>query len=153
MDLSEELKKQAVARGLCTRWTQEWADATDPQGLIDKYKRGIDFVLKQGEWPSNDFIKENFDADLLADNLIFVDANLDIDHASNGIYILNGKCTGTIHFHDWAAATIYVRHTSDIRVVASDFAKVFVHVHDDAAIETDTSHAAAIKVYRHLADA
>ena len=88
-NLSETLKQQAISLGLCAKWTSEWADDSDQQTLIDKSGRGIDFSLAYN-WPSNDFIKANFDRDLLHKNLIFVDEHIDLDNAPSGVYIVNG---------------------------------------------------------------
>ena len=145
--LSDILKQEAVERNLCSQWTAEWADDSDQQALIDKYVRGIDFVIKQGEWPTNEFIKANFDRELLHDNLIFVDEDIDLKEAPNGVYILNGECSGVIRFNSWAAATVYVRHNSNVTIIADDFAKVFVRVYDEADAEVVELDEAVVKVY------
>ncbi len=145
-NLSEILKREAVERNLCAQWTAEWADNSDQQTLIDKFKKGIDFCLDR-DWPSNDFIKANFDRDLLNANLIFVDEYVDMDMSPSGIYILNGECSGRIRLAPWAAATIYVRHSSEITIVAEDFAKVFVRLYDEADAEVDSDESAVVKVY------
>lgn len=144
-NLSETLKQQAVDLGLCRPWTEAWGDC-DQQELIDKYKKGIDFCIDK-QYPSNEFIKANFDRDLLNANLIFVDEYLDFDMMPSGIYILNGECTGSIHFAPWTAATVYVRHTSHVRIIANDFAKVFVRLYDEAEVETEAEESAVVKVY------
>lgn len=144
-NLSTTLKKQAVALGLCKLWTEAWGDC-DQQELIDKFKKGIDFCLDKN-WPSSEFIKANFDRGLLNANLIFVDEYLDFHMMPNGIYVINGECSGTIRFASWAAATVYVRHSSRIRIEAADFAKIFVRVYDDAEVETSSGESAKIKVY------
>lgn len=145
-NLSETLKQQAVSLGLCKPWTEAWTDNCDQQELIDKYKKGIDFCLER-DWPSTEFIKINFDRDLLNANLIFVDEYVDMDMAPSGIYILNGECTGRIRFAPWVAATIYVRHSSKLTIVAEDFAKVFVRLYDEAEVEVDSDESAVVKVY------
>lgn len=145
-NLSDILKKEAIERDLCAQWTAEWADNSDQQTLIDKYKKGIDFCLDR-DWPSNDFIKANFERDLLNANLIFVDEYVDMDMAPSGIYILNGGCSGRIRLAPWAAATFYLRHNSKITIVADDFAKVFVRLYDEADVEVDSDESAVVKVY------
>lgn len=145
-NLSETLKQQAVNLGLCKPWTEAWTDNCDQQELIDKYKKGIDFCLDR-DWPSNDFIKANFDRDLLNANLIFVDEYVDMDMAPSGIYILNGECSGTIRFQQWAAATIYVRHNSKVNIVASDFAKIFVRIYDEAQTVYEVKENAVVRIY------
>lgn len=145
-NLSDILKSEAVERDLCAQWTAEWADDSSQQELIEKYKRGLDFIIKQGEWPSNGFIKANFDRDLLNANLIFVDEYVDIDMAQSGIYVLNGDCHGRLSFAPWAAATVYLRHNSKVTIAASDFAKVFVRLYDRAEAETESDEGAFVRV-------
>ena len=147
-NLSETLKQQAVDLGLCRPWTEAWGDC-DQQELIDKYKKGIDFCIDK-QYPSNEFIKANFDRDLLNANLIFVDEYLDFDMMPSGIYILNGECSGSIRFAPWTAATIYVRHKSNVTIIADDFAKVFVRLYDAADAETEAEVCAVVRVYDRM---
>lgn len=144
-NLSETLKQQAVDLGLCHPWTEAWGDC-DQQELIDKYKKGIDFCIDK-QYPSNEFIKANFDRALLNANLIFVDEHIRLDDAPSGIYILNGECSGSIRFAPWTAATVYVRHTSNVRIIAGDFAKVFVRLYDEAEVKTEAEESAVVRVY------
>ena len=130
---------------MCRPWTEAWGDC-DQQELIDKYKKGIDFCIDK-QYPSNEFIKANFDHDLLNANLIFVDEYLDFDMMPSGIYILNGECSGSIRFAPWTAATVYVRHKSNVTIIADDFAKVFVRVYDEADAEVVELDEAVIKMY------
>lgn len=143
--LSETLKQQAVDLGLCRPWTEAWGDC-DQQELIDKFIKGIDFCLERN-WPTPEFIKANFNRDLLHTNLIFVDEHIDLKDAPSGIYVLNGECTGTLWFNSWDMATIYVRHGSKVTIVADDFAKVFVRLYDEAEAEVVELDDAVVKVY------
>ena len=144
-NLSETLKQQAVDLGLCRPWTEAWGDC-DQQKLIDKFVKGIDFCLERN-WPTPEFINENFDRALLNANLIFVDEHIRIDNARSGIYILNGECSGSIRFAPWTAATVYVRHTSNVRIIAGDFAKVFVRLYDEAEVEISQEEGSVAKIY------
>ena len=144
-NLSETLKQQAVDLGLCRPWTEAWGDC-DQQELIEKFVKGIDFCLERN-WPALESIKANFDRALLNANLIFVDEHISLDDAPSGIYILNGECSGTIRFAPWTAATVYVRHTSNVKIIAGDFAKVFVRLYDEAEVGTEAEESAVVKVY------
>lgn len=145
-NLSDTLKQQAVNLGLCHKWTEAWADNSDQQELINKFVKGLDFCLER-DWPSTEFIKANFDRDLLNSNLIFVDEYVDMDMAPSGIYILNGECSGRIRLAPWTAATIYLRHNSKITIVAEDFSKVFIRLYDESDVEVDSDESAVVKVY------
>lgn len=144
--LNEELRNRAIDCGLCAKWQSEWDSDRTPQELIDMWKRGIDFGIAHN-FPSNDFIKTNFDRTLLHQNLIFVDEHIDIECAPNGVYVLNGECSGTLHFREWAAATVYVRHTSKVSVIAEDFAKVFVRLYDGGEADICDIGNAVVKTY------
>lgn len=144
-NLSETLKQQAISLGLCQQWRRQWGEC-DQQELIDKFKKGIDFCI-ENQYPANEFIKENFDRSLLHENLIFVDEHINIGYAPSGVYILNGECSGTLHFREWAAATVYVRHTSKVSIIAEDFAKVFVRLYDEGETDIYDVGDAVVKVY------
>ena len=143
-NLSEILKQQAVSLGLCKQWTEAWGDP-DQQQLIDKFKAGLDFCLDRN-WPTPDFIRANFDREMLTENLIYVDEHLGLNDAPSGIYVLNGECTGTLHFRSWTAATVSVRHTSNVSIIAEDFAKVFVRVYDEAEVNVCDVGDAVVKI-------
>lgn len=144
--LSEQLRQQARKHGLCDLWYREWSiDCTD-QDLIDKFKKGIDFCIEH-DWPSIDLMKRHFDADLLHRNLIYVDETVYLPDAPNGVYVLNGACTGVLQFKGFAAATVYVRHESSVTVVAEDFAKVFVRVYDEGEADVCDVGDAVVRVY------
>lgn len=144
--LNAELRQQAVDFGLCAKWRGDWKSDKSQQELIDMWKKGIDFAIIH-DYPSIDFIKANFDRKLLNRNLIFVDESIEIRNAPSGIYVINGECSGTLWFNSWAAATVYVRHNSNVRIIADDFAKVFVRLYDDAAADVIELDGAVIKVY------
>lgn len=143
-NVREKLILEAERLGACRKGLRN-LPLTIP-GIVQRWKENIDFALEK-DFPSVDFIKENFDAKLLRDNLVYVDEHLNIEDAPNGVYMLNGNCTGTIHFRQWAAATVYVRHTSEITVIAEDFAKVFIRLYDDADANVVDLGDARVKVY------
>lgn len=144
--LNTELRQQAVDFGLCDKWRGDWKSDKNQQELIDMWKKGIDFAIIH-DYPSIDFIKANFDRELLNRNLVFVDESIEIKNAPSGIYVINGECSGTLWFNSWAAATVYVRHNSNVRIIADDFAKVFVRLYDDASADVIELDGAVIKVY------
>lgn len=144
--LNSDLRDRAVSLGLCAKWQRMWETDKTPQELIDMWKRGIDFGLEH-DYPSTEFIKANFAPTLLHENLIFVDEYINIGNAPNGVYIINGECSGTLRFRDWAVATVYVRHTSSVSIIAEDCAKVFVRIYDDADASVCEVGDAVVKVH------
>lgn len=148
-DLSKTLLNQAVSLGLCTQWTGQWGEP-DQQELIDKYLHGIDFAIKHN-YPTNTFIKENFDKDILHKNGIFVDEDVQKRNIPQ-IAVLNGNCKGTLLFDGFSVCDVYVRHDSEITIDCSQFCKVFVNVYDRAKINVIQKDIASVYVYIHGED-
>lgn len=144
--LNSELRSEAVRMGLCAAWQRDWMSDKSQQELIEMWKRGLDFGILH-DYPSTDFIKDNFDRALLNRNLVFVDEYIRMNDAPSGIYVINGNCTGLIEFAPWSVATVYVRHTSVLKIVAGPFAKVFVRVYDVARIEATEGDSSMIRTY------
>lgn len=145
-NLSEYLKGEAASLHACGKAMRQWPSDGDEQGLVDLWKRNIDFAI-DNDFPSTEFIKANFDRGLLNRNLVYVDEYIDIDNAPNGIYVLNGECSGVMRFGQWSAAEIYLRHGSKVRIEAGGFAKIFVRLYDDASVEYDAEEGAVVRVY------
>ena len=144
--LNEELRNRAIECGLCAKWQTEWDSNRTPQELIEMWKRGIDFGIAH-DFPSNDFIKSNFDRTLLHKNLIFVDEYLNLEDAPSGVYVINGNCRGTLRFRDWNVATIYLRHNSEINIIAEGESKVFVKQYDYSMVAICELEEAVVRVY------
>lgn len=145
-ELNNDLRAKAIKLNLCQQWQSDWADNKTPQELIEMYKRGIDFGIAN-QYPSNEYIKANFDRGLLNQNLVFVDEDIDLTDAPSGVYILNGECSGTIHIAPWSVATLYLRHYSNVQIEAGDFARVFIRLYDDSDATVSAAENAIIKVY------
>lgn len=144
--LSDILKREATEHHACKKALRAWPEDGDTQKLIDLWKANLDFAIESG-FPATDSIKANFDPELLHANLIFVDEDIDLKDAPSGIYVLNGGCSGTIRFGQWAAATVYVRHSSNVVILAGDFSKVFVRLYDEAEADILGMDEAVVKVY------
>lgn len=116
---------------LCKQWTEEWADDTDIDSLLKKYVRGFDFCV-QNDYPPLDFIRKNFDKEVLHKHNIYVDEEVNIPFAKSGYYIFLGDCTGSIEASGFCAVTIYLRHNSKINVISKSAARVFVTFYEQS---------------------
>lgn len=144
--LSETLKDKAIRLGLCDEWTSQWG-MPDKQGLIDKYIHGIDFCIKH-DYPSIEFIKRNFEKDLLHENNIFVDEDVQSRNLKC-VAVLNGGCTGTLLFDGYSTCTVYARHNSNVTIDCSYMSKVFIHVYDRAKVKALQSQCASVYILTH----
>lgn len=145
-ELSKTLLNKAKVCGLCEEWTNAWGKP-DKQGLINKWMQGIDFAIKNN-YPSLDFIKQNFEKELLHKNNIYVDEDVhcrSIKHKS----VLCGKCNGLMMFDGFDCCNIFVRHDSFVTIDCRQMSKVFISVYDNAKVKVLQYDTASVYVYLH----
>ena len=130
-ELNIALREMARMQGLCDQWFNEWGDDDTLDDCLDRYIRGFDFVQER-DWPPLEFIRKHFDKELLHKHNIYLDEKVAIDHAYSGFYVFLGDCTGYISADGFCAATIYLRHNSNIRVTSVGAARVFLHYFDNS---------------------
>lgn len=149
--LNSELRSQAINLGLCKQWQSLWTSDFDKDELIDMYKRGIDFSIAN-DWPSREFIRNNFSTLKLAKNGVYLDQRLDFKDGNalgHGIYVLLGDSSGTLKFDDWVAATVYLRHDSKVKILAGEHAKIFVRLYGNAnvTVHEDSAPTSRVKIF------
>lgn len=104
--LSAKMKSEAVGLGLCQQWTDEWADGTSKDELVEKFVRGIDFCIEHN-FPSCEVIRKEF-GDVIHDHGVYVDENVLADDKPT--VILNGECVAGLTYSGKSCGDIYVRH-------------------------------------------
>lgn len=129
--LNKILRKKAVEHGLCEEWQKRWSRDLSYRELLGLFIEGFDFSLKE-DWLDYDFCKEAFPEEELHAMNIFINEKVNIDADKSGYYTFLGNCEGLLTVNGFLAVTVYVRHNSNIRVVATDGARVIVRVYDDA---------------------
>ncbi len=149
-NLSLALKESARAHGMCDRWNSKWKGDETQDALIDMMYRGMDFCLTH-HWPSNAFIKENFDPDTLRRRGVFVD---DIYSAVNPRESLAlGTSAVTLRFNGWSLGFVYARDEASVMITAKNCSNVFVHAFDKCFIDVNSiSDRAEVVVFKHSED-
>lgn len=145
-ELNITLREMARMQGLCDQWYSEWKDDDTLDDCLERYIRGFDFVQER-DWPPLEFIRKHFDKELLHRYHIYIDEEVNIDNAQNGFYVFLGNCTGYISAAGFCAATIYLRHNSNIRVSAVGAARVFLHYFDNSDGVALNLHGGHIRKY------
>lgn len=129
--LNKILRKSAIDHGLCGEWQQRWKRDLSYRELLGLFIEGFDFSLKE-DWLDYDFCKEAFPEEELHAMKIYINEDVSIEADKSGYYTFLGNCSGTLTVKGYLALTVYVRHTSNIKVVAVDGAKVLTRVYDKA---------------------
>lgn len=144
--LNEEIMSGAKACGICEEWYDMMKDA-DKDGLLDMYKRGIDFVIKHS-FPENSYLLSHSTDEIRHKHLIFIDETVP-EGGENGTYVFNGTCRGQISFDRYSASTLHIRDNSQVVISAKGLSKVFINVYDHSRVEIIQEDAAKVFVYFH----
>lgn len=144
--IGKKLKLQAESLGACEKGLDS-LEKLNEQELINRYVHFIDFVLEKN-FPSNEFIKENFDKALLAHNNIYVDAEFERRNARQ-VVVVQGKSKGVLLYDGMTCADVYVRHDSEVTIDCSRLSKVFISVYDNAKVNVTQRDGASVYVYLH----
>lgn len=145
-EISNVLRQLGRMQGMCDDFYRNWKYSIGE--LLEMYKRGQDFCIEH-DYPPLDFIRENFDRKVLAGHGIYVDEELDLEITRSGVYIFLGDCSGRVHFKEWCAADVYLRHGSDIEIESSDMAKVYISLYDGSNVRGRFAQGYTARLYDH----
>lgn len=145
-NLGKVIKSQAEMLGACEKGLDR-IEGLNEQELINRYIHFIDFALEHN-FPSNEFIKENFDKSLLEHNNIYVDAVFERRNARQ-VVVVQGSSIGTLLFDGYTTSDVYVRHGSVVTIDCSRMSKIFISVYDNAHVKVTQRDGASVYVYLH----
>lgn len=145
-NLGKKLKLQAESLGACEKGLDN-LEKLNEQELVNRYIHFIDFAIDMN-WPSNEFIKSNFDQELLHKNNVYVDEFVERRNARQ-VVVVQGRCTGNLLYDGMTCADVYVRHESEVTIDCSRLSKVFISVYDNAKVKVVQRDGASVYVYLH----
>jgi hypothetical protein len=145
-NIGKQLKSQAESLGACEKGLNG-LDRLNEQELINRYVHFIDFVI-ENNFPSNEFIKDNFDKSLLEHNNIYVDAEFERRNARQ-VVVIQGESKGVLLFDGMTTSDVYIRHDSEVTIDCSRLSKIFISVYDNAKIHVTQRDGASVYVYLH----
>ncbi len=145
MNLSKELARQAKAKGICTPWHNELLKLQNKEAMVKMYLKGIDFCLANN-YPPNDFIREHFKG-VMEEQGVFLDDSIKVVNMPKCVCL--GTTCGSIEAAGYEVCEIYVKHNSELNVIAKDNAFVMIDIYDDAIISVYASDRAKVCVNHH----
>jgi len=147
--LNSALRNDAISFGLCQQWQGDWKNDWNKEKMVDKFFEGMDFCLKY-RYPTNQFIKDNFDLEFRRKSNVLVDDKYSLLNPARALVC--GNSTSTMRFNARNQGLIYVRDSSDIKILASGNAFVLVHVLDDACVRVEQKDNAKVVIINHSPD-
>ncbi len=145
MKVSKKLAKQAKQLGICQDWHYELKNQSDKKELISMYLKGIDFCLSN-DYPSNDFIRKNFKG-VMEGQGVFLDDDIDIVNMPKCVSL--GKTKGRIEVNQYSTSEIFVKHESELRIIAKDNSFVMIDIFDDCVVYVHAQGRANVCVNRY----
>jgi len=145
MALNKELAKMAQKHGICENWYLQLKNENNIDKMLEMYVKGIDFCLSNN-YPSNEFIRDNFKGKMEKHG-IHLDEVLDLKSDSKVIVL--GKCKGTLEVDCFDVCEVFVKHDSDIIIMAHDNSFVMVDIFDNAKVIIFTYDDAKVVVNRY----
>lgn len=145
-ELNSKLKDKAISLGLCEKWQQKWDEDSSQQVLINKYFKGVDFSLKH-HYPSNEFIKNFFDKDLLRKNGILVDDNRSLLNPEEAMIL--GSSKAIIRVNGRHHSIIYVRDNSFVKIFVKNNSFTIIHLFENANIDVEVQDSPDLLVLKN----
>jgi hypothetical protein len=145
-NISKELAKQAKQKGICKEWHRQLKTLNDKREMVKMYIKGIDFCLSN-DYPSNKYIVENF-GEIIHEFGIFVDGEVDLKNHERCIAL--GKTKGHIETNEYNVCEVFVKHNSELTIVAKDSSFVMVDIFDNSIIHVQAQDNAKIIVNKYI---
>jgi hypothetical protein len=128
--LNKIIYDRAIEAEICEPWAIKIANAPTVHHMLEMYRKGIDFCLKN-DFPSNSLLLQ-LAGDQINEHGIFIDAPVDL--VDPEFTTLLGKCNAAIAYTDYSVSTLFVKHTSTGSVIAGDNAIVVIDCFDNSTL-------------------
>lgn len=131
MELTEQLKKDGIDKGLCRLWQMKLKAGLTTKELVGLYIKGIDFCISN-DYPTLDFLRAQFTGKCEPFG-VFVDDDVPpLENEPN--IVLNGKCRAMLEYNGYSVSNLFVRHDSECAVCVSDHAVATIDLFDNARL-------------------
>lgn len=148
MKIGKELAIAAKKKGICKEWFNSMKVLEDKDALIEMYVKGIDFCLAN-DFPSNDYIRTNFTGKMEAYG-VHLDESLNT--ANDRRVVALGRCLGRIEVNGFSVSEIFVKHESDLLIVAKGNSFVMIDMFDNSKLHVIASADAKVCVNHYGGD-
>jgi hypothetical protein len=145
MKLSKELANQAKRFNICQEWHDELKTLEDKKAMLEMYLKGIDFCLSN-DYPTNEFIRANFKG-MMEQFGVFLDDSIDLVNVEKCVAL--GQTKGCVETNNFGCSQIFVKHHSELTIIAKGDSFVMVDLFDNAVIHIQAHDRAKVCVNRY----
>lgn len=140
---TQEIHALAKAAGACPEGVQAILDRGKPEELIQLYKKKIDFCMEQN-FPSNEYLSEHFDSDLLAGNGILLNRTAKLENSD--FVVLLGGSEVEMTVDQYTVSQVHVKHASKAKLSIEGNAFVVIDCFDNSQLVVDAFGAAKVRI-------
>lgn len=145
MKLGKELALIAKRKGICQEWFNQMKTLDNKEKLLEMYVRGIDFCLSN-DFPTNDYIREHF-VGTMEEYGVHLDESLNT--ANDRRVVALGRCLGRVEINNFGVSEIFVKHESDLVVIAKGNSFVMIDMFDNSKLHVIASADSKVCVNRY----
>ena len=143
MELKQKILELACKKNACTTGIDKLLEMNTTAELIDCYFKYIDFCLAK-KVPSLEFIKANFDNEVLTSNGICLNMTGSANYTRR--YAVIGESNMTLIYFGYDVGRVYVADNSKVTINAIENAFVVVDAVDNATVVVNASENAKVMV-------
>lgn len=148
MKIGKELAIAAKRKGICKEWFNNMKLIDDKDALIEMYVKGIDFCLAN-DFPNNDYIRANF-AGKMESYGVHLDESLNTSNDRRVVAL--GRCIGRVKVDGFGVSEIFLKHESNIEVIANDNCFVMIDMFDNSKLHVIASGDAKVCINHYGGD-
>lgn len=145
-DLVEKLVRIGGKYQLCVKFRDELKRAKTTRDLVQIYLSGLDFCLGYN-YPPLACIENDFKGVREAMG-VFVSEPVNVKNYRKVVML--GDCYGTLTYDDFEVAQIFVKHSSQVTIIASDHANISVDCFDSSVVNIMASTGTKVTIFRYI---
>jgi len=131
MDVIEQIKRDGQKYNLCRLYQSKLKPDLTVEDLAELYFKGIDFCI-MNNYPTVQFMKDNFKGKCEQYGIFVEDRSVNANNLSKVVMI--GDCKGQLSYDGFSVSRVFVRHTSETKILVSEYAHVSVDIFDSANV-------------------
>lgn len=129
MGVVEQLKQDAIEKGLCRLWQRKLTGDLNISELSELYIKGIDFCILE-DYPTLEYMRATFKGKCEPYGIYIDDKVEELKNAPDAVF--NGDCKALLEYDGFAVSRVFARHNTKASVNVSDNAIVTIDAFDSS---------------------
>ncbi|MCL1658599.1 hypothetical protein M2T79_18490 [Elizabethkingia miricola] len=138
----KDVIKLAAEKGICKPWREDMAKATMKE-YCEMFFKGSDWAM-ENDFPSLGLLRKYKTTSHYG---LYTDAQLKTKNAKQIAFF--GESVAELEYNEYNIGEVYIRHKSNVKIIAKDNSIVYVTVADGATVEIESTENAKVTVYQY----